>query len=296
MREIAAFIMASRWRGVAVAGVCGLLGVFFIPLILLSAATVGLVTLRRGGWEGVLVMAAAAIIVEGVFLLLPPRPGFPFPLVLALWPPVWIGALVLRYTFSQGLSLAVIGVWVLIYVAMMHVLTKGDVEGFWEAWLAQAIANVPGATVEGFRRDGTLRLMNGLVAMAYFASAIVSLLLARWWQAILYHPGGFHAEFCQLRLPRWLLPVLVGVIWLAGYWSKILLADLMIVSMSIYLFQGLAVLHGIVSLRSLSSFWLVPAYALLVFLPQYAVIGLAFLGVVDSWLDFRRRAEVEEDQ
>lgn len=295
MREIAAFIMASRWRGVAVAGVCGLLGVFFIPLILLSAATVGLVTLRRGGWEGVLVMAASTLIVEGAFLLLSPRPGFPFPLVFALWPPVWIGALALRYTFSQGLSLAVIGVLILIYVATMHALTGGDVEGFWEAWLKQAIANVPGATVEGFRRDGTLRLMNGLVAMTYGASTIVSLFLARWWQAILYHPGGFHAEFCQLRLPRWLLPTLVGVIWLAGYWNKILLADLMIVSMTIYLFQGLSVLHGIVALRSLSGLWLVPAYALLVLMPQYAVIGLALLGAIDSLLDLRSRTGVEDE-
>ncbi len=296
MREIAAFIMASRWRAVLAAAGFGLVGVYFLPLILLSAATVGLVTLRRGGWEGVMVMAASTVIVEGVFLLLPPKPGFTFPLVFALWPPVWSGALVLRYTFSQGLSLAVIGGLMLIYVAAMHALTGGDVEGFWEAWLERAIANVPGATVEGFRRDGTLRLMNGLVAMAYGASAIVSLLLARWWQAMLYHPGGFHAEFCQLRLPRWLLPALVGGIWLAGYWSKILLADLLLVSMAIYLFQGLSVLHGIVSLRSLSGFWLVPAYALLVLMPQYAVIGLAFLGALDSLLDLRGRTEVEEDE
>ncbi len=296
MREIAAFIMASRRRAILVAGGFGLLGVFFLPLILLSAAAVGLVTLRRGGFEGLLTMLASSLIVGGIFLLLPPRPGFSFPLVFALWPPVWIGALVLRHTFSQGVSLTVIGVLMLAYVVAMHALTGGDVIGFWRAWIERAIANVPGATVEGFDYEGTLRLMNGLVAMAYGAGASVALILARWWQAILYYPGGFHAEFCQLRLPRWLLPGLVGMVWLAGYWSKILLADLLLASMAIYLFGGLAVLHAVVSLRNLSGFWLVPVYSLLVLMPQYAIVGLALLGALDSLLDLRGRTEVEKDE
>ncbi|WP_022948027.1 YybS family protein [Methylohalobius crimeensis] len=295
MREFAAFIMASRWRAMAVAGVFGVLGIFFVPLILLSAAAVGLVTLRRGGWEGILAIVGGAVIVGGIFPFLPPKPGFPFPLVAALWPPVWIGGLVLRQTFSQGWALSAIGGMMILYVLGMHALTGGQVEGFWEAWLQRSIANVPGATVEGFRRDGTLHLMNGLVAMGYGASIVLSLLLARWWQAILYHPGGFGEEFRQLRLPRWLLVLLVGGMWLAGYWNKVLLSDLLIASMTIYLFQGLAALHGIVAQRNLSGFWLVPAYGLLLLMPQYGVMGLSFMGAVDSLVNFRDRTDSDEN-
>ncbi|MCX8048403.1 MAG: hypothetical protein N3A55_01920 [Methylohalobius sp.] len=289
MREIAAFIMAGRWRALIAAGGFGLLGVFFLPLLLLSAAAVGLVTLRRGAREGGITMLGAACLVGSAFWLLPARPGFAFPLVFALWPPVWVGALVLRHTFSQGVSLTVVGMLIWGYVAAMHALT-GDVVGFWRAWLEQAIANVPGATVEGFDYEGTLRLMNGLVAMVYGLSVFASLLLARWWQAILYYPGGFQSEFCELRTPRWLLPVLVAVLWLAGYWSRVLLADLLLSAMAVYLFQGLAVVHRIVSVRNLSGFWLVPPYGLLVLMPQYAVVGLALLGALDSLFDLRHRA------
>ncbi|GAB6067580.1 hypothetical protein JCM13664_08980 [Methylothermus subterraneus] len=296
MREIAAFVMAGRWRAALAAAGFGLIGVYFIPLLLLSAAAVGLVTLRRGGVEGLGTMVVSALIVGGLFLLLPARPGFPFPLALALWPPVWVGAVVLRSTYAQGVSLTALGLLALAYVVALHALTGGDVVGFWRAWLEQAIANVPGATVEGFDYEGTLRLMNGLVAMVYEISAVSSLLLARYLQALLYYPGGFQAEFCQLRLPRWLLPAWVAGIWLAGYWSRLLLTDWLLVAVGVYLFQGVAVAHAVVLLRNLSGFWLVLMYALLVFIPPHAVMGLALLGAIDSLLDLRARVQVEEDK
>lgn len=295
MREIASFILASRWRAVLAAAGFGLGGVYFLPLILLSAAAVGLVTLRRGGWEGLLTLGAASVLTGAIFWFLPPRPGFAFPLVFALWPPVWIGAMVLRYTSSQGASLTVMGVLTVIYVVAMHAITGGAVVDFWRSWLERAIANVPGATVEGFDYEGTLRLLNGLVAMIYGMSAFAALLLARWWQALLYYPGGFKSEFLALRTPRFLLPALIAGMWLAGYFSQLVLADLVLVALAIYLFQGLAVVHAVISLRDLSGFWLALVYGLLVLIPQYGIVGLAWLGAIDSLFDLRSRMQADED-
>jgi hypothetical protein len=295
VREIASFILASRWRAVLAAAGFGLGGVYFLPLILLSAAAVGLVTLRRGGWEGLLTLGAASVLTGAIFWFLPPRPGFAFPLVFALWPPVWIGAMVLRYTSSQGASLTVMGVLTVIYVVAMHAITGGAVVDFWRSWLERAIANVPGATVEGFDYEGTLRLLNGLVAMIYGMSAFAALLLARWWQALLYYPGGFKSEFLALRTPRFLLPALIAGMWLAGYFSQLVLADLVLVALAIYLFQGLAVVHAVISLRDLSGFWLALVYGLLVLIPQYGIVGLAWLGAIDSLFDLRSRMQADED-
>jgi hypothetical protein len=295
VREIASFILASRWRAVLAAAGFGLGGVYFLPLILLSAAAVGLVTLRRGGWEGLLTLGAASVLTGAMFWFLPPRPGFAFPLVFALWPPVWIGAMVLRYTSSQGASLTVMGVLTVIYVVAMHAITGGAVVDFWRSWLERAIANVPGATVEGFDYEGTLRLLNGLVAMIYGMSAFAALLLARWWQALLYYPGGFKSEFLALRTPRFLLPALIAGMWLAGYFSQLVLADLVLVALAIYLFQGLAVVHAVISLRDLSGFWLALVYGLLVLIPQYGIVGLAWLGAIDSLFDLRSRMQADED-
>jgi hypothetical protein len=294
VREIASFILASRWRAVLAAAGFGLGGVYFLPLILLSAAAVGLVTLRRGGWEGLLTLGAASVLTGAIFWFLPPRPGFAFPLVFALWPPVWIGAMVLRYTSSQGASLTLMGVLTVIYVVAMHAITGGVVD-FWRSWLERAIANVPGATVEGFDYEGTLRLLNGLVAMIYGMSAFAALLLARWWQALLYYPGGFKSEFLALRTPRFLLPALIAGMWLASYFSQLVLADLVLVALAIYLFQGLAVVHAVISLRDLGGFWLALVYGLLVLIPQYGIVGLAWLGAIDSLFDLRSRMQADED-
>jgi len=286
VEEIAKFIMTNRWRAIGLAALFALLGVYFVPVSIISAAVIGLVTLRRGGRDGVLVALSAGLITWLVFLMLPPKPGFPFPLALALWIPLWVGALVLRYSRSQGRMVMSVGGWLMLYVLAVHLVT-GDVVAFWKGWLELAVTNVKGATVYGFEEEGTLRLINSLVALLYGIGVITALLLARWWQSILYHPGGFAAEFRRLRMPRWLAAVAVGIVWLAGTWSKILMVDLMVVAMTMYLFQGLAVIHFLVARFKGSWVWLVPVYGLLLMLPQFSLVAVAFFGVVDSLADFR---------
>ncbi len=286
MEEIAKFIMAGRWRAIGLAALFTLLGVYFIPVSIISGAIIGLVALRRGPWEGVLVVLSAGIISWLIFSMLPPKPGFPFPLSFALWVPILIGAVVLRATSSQGKMLMSVGGWLTLYVLAMHWIT-GDVVAFWKSWLELAVANVKGATVYGFEEEGTLRLINSLVTLLYGIGATTALLLARWWQAILYNPGGFGIEFRHLQMPRWLIAVAVGVVWIAGTWNKILMVDLMVAAMVLYLFQGLAVVHFLVIRYQGSWFWLVPVYGLLLMLPQFSLMAVAFLGAVDSLADFR---------
>lgn len=286
MRELASFIMRGRIYAIAVAGLFGIISLFFMPMAFLSGAAVGLVSLRKGSYDGLLVAGSAFLLTFAVFLLIGERPGFPFPLVTALWLPVLVCTEVLRRFESQGVMLATIGALAALFVIGMHVLT-GDVVQWWREWLRVAVANVQGATVEGFARDNTLRLFNGMVAMIFGISMMLTMLLARWWQALLYHPGGFAEEFHNLRIPRLILPAVVAIVLLAGSINKIAMADLFMVGLMVYFFQGIAVMHGIVAKRNLAWVWLLPPYFLLFFLPQYVIAGLALLGAVDSLIDFR---------
>ncbi|HEB77727.1 MAG TPA: DUF2232 domain-containing protein, partial [Methylothermaceae bacterium] len=43
MEEIAAFIMAGRWRAIVLAALFALVGIYFLPLVIVSAAIIGLV-------------------------------------------------------------------------------------------------------------------------------------------------------------------------------------------------------------------------------------------------------------
>ena len=216
------------------------------------------------------------------------RPGLDFPLVFLLWPPLLLVTETLRWTGSQGLALLVVAMVVAACHFGMH-FAVGDVVAFWQEWLSRAVAAVPGATVRGFEEDNTLRLMNGFLGMGYAASLVLSLLFGRWLQSLAYNPGGFGPEFRRLRLPRLTLLAAALVVSGAGYWSEVLVADLFMLAMLMYFFAGLAVIHGVIEVRSLPWSWAVPVYLALVYVPPMALPALAAVGVLDTFVDFRAR-------
>lgn len=289
MGELASLLLRHPLHAALAAGVLGALSLIFLPAAVLSAAILALVALRHGMLIAIVIAAGALILVGAGWLVVNLRPGLAFPIVLALWVPVLAGAWTLRVFRSQGLAVLAVGSICLFWVLAMHVLT-GDVEAFWRDWLARAVTGVPGATVQGFERDGTLPLMNGLVAFAMGVGAMLSLLLARWMQSLVYYPGGFGQEFRDLRLPV-RVTVLVALVLLAvSAFSQVLMSDLLLVALMMYLFVGLAVIHGIVAQRRLSWLWVAPPYVLIAMVPQYAALGLAMLGALDGFMRFRTQA------
>lgn len=288
MREFAVFLMRGFWIAGLVAGLFGVAALKFPPAALLSGAVVALVALRKGWLHGALVALVAGLVVGMGWYGLGSRPGLDFPLVFALWPPLLLATEALRRTESQGLALLVVALTVAAYHLVMHLAT-GDVVAFWHEWLRRAVTAVPGATVSGFEENNTLRLMNGFLGMLYGLSLALSLLFGRWLQSLAYHPGGFRSEFQRLKLPRLTLLVAAVSISAAGYWDEVLAADLFMLTMLLYLFAGLAVVHGVIAVRGLPWGWAVPVYVALVYLPPFAVPALALVGALDAFVDFRVR-------
>jgi len=280
--------MRGRIQAIGIAGLFGVVSIFVIPMGYVSGAALGLVALRKGDVEALLVLAGAGILVLLAEAVTPARPGLDFPLVVAIWLPVLVCSAVLRSSRSQGMVLLTVGIFAALFVLGMHLMTD-DVVAWWKQWLEAAVSGVKGATLKGFEEDGTLRLMNGLVAVLYGASLMITMILARWWQAILYNPGGFREEFHAMRLPRMLLPAVVAALLLAGLGSKGLLSDLFMVCIMVYFFQGLAIMHALTAKRRFGWGGLAPIYAALFFFPQYVLMGLAILGALDGIVDFRAR-------
>lgn len=292
MRELARFIMRGRFYAIATTSLFGALALILPPLSLLSGATVGLVTLHHGTKEGLTIAAGAMLIVAVIFLAMVGRPDLAFLLLLGLWLPSLLSCWILRLSQSQTWALLMIGSLATLFIIGMHLLT-GDVVAWWQQWAEKAIsqAHIEGITVEQLTQGGALALMNGLAAMFFGINLMLIVLLARWWQSLLYNPGGFAKEFYTLRLPRSLTMtviliaaiVLTGIIDSRGH----ILTDLFIVSVMLYLFQGLAAMHGMAAVRKVSQLWLLPLYVGLFILPPYIIVGLAMVGIVDSLINFR---------
>ena len=96
MKFLAAYIMKGRMQAMMVASSLALLSLVLPPVSIVSSASVALVTLRRGGYEGLYVLLCACLSAAllGFFLF----GSFQFALLygLILWLPIWLISMVLR--------------------------------------------------------------------------------------------------------------------------------------------------------------------------------------------------------
>ncbi|WP_286777954.1 hypothetical protein, partial [Pseudomonas sp. UBA2311] len=118
--------------------------------------------------------------------------------------------------------------------------------------------------------------------------SVLALVLARYWQAALYNPGGFGREFRELRLPKQTMAVLVAVMVVAPFIGSqfIILAS---ASSLVLVLAGIALMHGLVAQGRLAGFWLVGMYVTLPLIMQLIYPLLMVLAIVDSLIDFRGR-------
>ena len=301
MRALAAFIMRGRLQASLVA----LLG-NLLPLV--SPATVGLVTLRLPLAEALLVLLWAAFPL-GLMLYLGEVNTLLAATSLVGLVAMVPSALVLRHSLSWPLALVVAlgvtaGVTALAaglagrqLAAMLTelqpvlaALQGGESPGPQPVFHLLMAATAVGLVLERATVVFVLGFLSWLTAM----QVVSSLLLARWWQALLYNPGGFRAEFHGLRFDRGLATGLVlGIMACnlgpADYstWVSLLGVPLLL--------AGLGLIHHLVQFWHLGVQWLVLVYiGLLVFGPlSMVLIGIGFL---DSFFDFRSRIPARKGQ
>lgn len=300
MRWLATYIMRGRMQATfAAAGFMGLSLVF--PLFsYFSAAAIALVTLRLGWRESAGVTLGAFVSAVLIAWIVLGDPGIGALFGVVVWAPMLILALVLRKTMSLPTTLAAATLIGVAGVLLVH-LVIDDPANWWRENLIAAVqaqvvdrAGLDSEQAEIWRNalDKMAVVMTGVVAAAVVLSNILSLLLARWWQATLYNPGGFRQEFFVLRLSRTMAFAALAMMLVSmtplGTLSAIA-KDIAMVVLLVYMLQGLAVAHATVATRNAGIAWLIALYVvLMIALPQVVVL-LAILGLMDTWMDVRSR-------
>ncbi len=295
MQWLASFVMRGRSQAVMATSVLAMLSMVMPPLSLLSSASIALITLREGRNTGLQVIGLSllACVVLSTIVLGSPAPAIG--LALLLWFPMWVLGQVLREMRSLGFAIQSALLFGLMTIGYFY-LQSGDPIADWQEVFASLANNFTEAglykAVESQQLvDELARWMTGFFAASYVLQLVASLLLARWWQSLLYNPGGFQQEFHQLRLSKSLVyagAVLVVVSLLDA--SGDLLRYLMVVLMAAYLVQGLAVAHGTVKLLGLNRAWLIGVYIMLVITGPQMMVLLSMLGLADIWMNFRAKA------
>jgi len=291
MRALAEFAMRGRRQAIGVAVVCASL-----PLLhWLSIAIISLVILRKGVGEGAFVLLWSCL-----------------PVLVLFWmtgdagPPIaFIGsaglAWLLRTTMSWQLTLVALVVVSAVGSLIFELVAGTAFDQFAELYLAvtdQAVGQDAAvlSVVEAEERFANMRiLLLGFFAMGQGVAMFGFLALARWWQSVLYNPGGFQQEMHQLRLSPAIATGVLSLVLVClaigtlGFvrWVPLLMVPLVI--------AGVCFVHWLVAARTMSGSWLVGFYIMLIFLAQLFYPIMAFVALTDSWLDLRKRIRLDRE-
>ena len=150
-----------------------------------------------------------------------------------------------------------------------------------------ATLGVDEATVDAWMAS----LSVGALSFVNMVSALFALTFARALQAQAYNPGGFKTEFEAVILP----PVFAAgclVLAVTGFLVDPWMLRFSPVGALPLMFAGMALVHGLTSMRE-SKGLIIMFYTALVFFTPYLLLLLALLAVIDAFVDFRTRARQE---
>lgn len=283
--------MRGRTQAIIAASTLALFSLKFPPISILSLAAVALVTLRLGAVEGIYLQIGAgmAAALLGFFAL----DNYQFALLYALllWLPVWLIAVILRV--SRQLSMAV---EVAVFIGMLGVagfyLFVGDPPTLWAGFLEVMVkqTSAPVADMQDWI-DNFSRYMTGMFAAGAVFSLLFGLFLGRWWQALLFNPGGFKQEFLQLNTsPKLAISsiVVLAVAFFAGGTVSEVAWNMVILLFVLYTVTGTSVLHVVFAQTKMSRY-AVPMFYITLFLLPQVLPPVAVIGLIDAWLNIRKK-------
>jgi hypothetical protein len=290
MKWVAAYIMRGRLEAILLASTLAMLSLLLAPLSIFSSGAVALVTLRKGAYEGLIILVISSLAAGALATLIQVPYTFIFLYVLVLWLPVWLVAIVLRE--GQHISLAVeIAVLIGIVGVIAYYLFNADPAAMWKEVMPRMVP--PNAPIENVKQmiGQMAPYMTGIAAAGAVFSMLLGLFLGRWWQAILYNPGGFKQEFLGLKAQSRLAMislVIIGIAMIATGVVSEIAWNTTILMFVLYTFIGTAVMHTVFAKMKISQF-AVPMFYITLFLIPHSLFPVALVGFSDTWLDIRKR-------
>lgn len=275
MRALAEGIMGGRWQAAVVA---------FIGLPIISPAAVGLVALRRGAFEGALILVA--LILPALLWMLMGVVWWAFLCTTVLASLlIYVAAMVLRIYRSWPLTLVCVAIVSTfgVYLIVWSIDLRADMLAMADYMQMSDIDRVD--FEKAVDKLLTQNIAAPVISLSVGMGVIISLVLARWWQAILYNPGGFREEFHSLRLDVRLVAITV-VLGLALMQAPNAGGSILIFMLPLF-FCGLGYIHWWAAKKRFP--WVLWVLYLSLFLSLWVSTTVVTVGMLDSVLNLRKR-------
>ena len=285
MRAIAEFIMRGSMQATLVVAGCAAL-----PLLYWLGAAAGCLVLLRRGLKDALGVLALGLLPALIWWLYSDDPRA----LLVLLGSSSL-ALVLRASESWNRVLLVSIAMGVVFAVVLGTVFAPQIEMLAQA-LIKVMPSLLGDVYQKLSVDEQARfasliapVLTGLIAALLQIVSLLSLLVGRYWQALLYNPGGFGREFRAIRFPLGLAMLLLAFMLLGPNIGPQMAMLTPLCSVPL-VFAGLALIHGLVAEKRLAKFWLVGLYVTLLLFMQLIYPLLVVLAIVDSLIDFRGRS------
>jgi hypothetical protein len=276
--------------------------ILMAALRVIAGAPIALVTLRNGARPGFLLLAlcTAATLLWSQVATQSLDTGL---MSIGLcFVPAFICAWILRQSVSLAFTLQLMTLIVallLIFAGFMGWLP--DPALVKQVIMSAAPANAPNASAEMTPEQMALLGEMFISFLAYtipaglLTSQLMTLCLARWWQAMLFNPGGFQQEFHHLRLPKTvavsaflvvclgLLPIPVAVT------MPFVFQGIVGLLLTLLVIPATGFVHWWFAHKQVGTAWFVFFYVLLAIFGLWLIPLLAVLSVMDSVSDLRAR-------
>jgi hypothetical protein len=289
--------MQGGRQATIVVAVTAILSLLMPPMVVISTAAVCLVGLREGSAGGfrVIIGATVATALMGYVLLGTPLVALSY--LCVMWLPALLVSLVLRETTQLNKALECLVVLGMLAIAVFYYYID-DPALLWADGIREIVASLSeqqDLSVTPVELQAGLEFwshyVTGVIAAGTLVSLLLSLLLGRWWQGLLYNPGGFDEEFRSLRLlPRDAVAfiVLSGLAFLLDGQVSELFWNLDIQVLLLFLMVGVSVVHVAIKNKGGSRF-LIFGFYVAIFLVPHLMLPLVVIGLSDVWMNWRQR-------
>ena len=278
MLWLASFIMRGRVQASAVAALGNAL-----PLI--TPATIGLVALRKGFSEGGLICLWGLLPVFLTYFYSDSNQFFVL-LTACNFLNILLVCGILRYRGDWEMALVSLVITSIILMGSLLLIFQQDFEV-----LVQRLIEV---VEEAARQTNIESLKIEKSSIAVFTTwtivlnTFLGVVIARWWQSIIFNPGGFKEEFQGIRLNRKLLILIFSILVLSSAifnqysnWAYLSIFPLVV--------GGLSLFHWLVNEKNLGNVPIIFTYVFMVLFTPFVILILALLGTVDCFYNVRQK-------
>lgn len=291
------YLVRSRLNGIWPTLLLALLPLLGLPTFWLAMLLLAFITLRRGAAEGGLLLLALLLPLALFFSRVPLLMALPYALGALI---SWLLASILHKTHNWSLLLKASLLSAVMAVVVIYLINP-DVAAWWQQMLSHFMQQMQSrlsqpATAEDWQMLQQLinrfaALFTGIAVGYYLLHALVVLLVARWWQALVFNPGGFSKEWLALRLDRWAALSLLIVTTIALLSRQHFVINLCIAMLFPFALAGTSLVHARIKrqFNERAIFFLFFFYGLLLLTLKYSLVLLALLAVVDGFYRLRRQ-------